>query len=1033
MNHMDSSESMPVRESETGDNSGRVETSSESSQQKSQNKLKQRRQEEQTRKDRVEKNRSETDVPESIAHKEIVNPRQFLDTLQGGKPTPITANEFENYSGIVKRHGGFSEDEVSEMSKEEMVSNLQEVLRQVKIEDPTNDDYQYRADTVLRIAEESTERVITDKLQSRDEVTLTVDILQGKIDETGLGGRAEADVEELLGSLSKGTWFEQLPEPEEFGGKFGEIITEARNIGNAGYKEEEELKQLSKFYLETFSKAKAEINTDQTFEEVAEMDRILNLRRQFLNEELNIDAEIDREIAENQAISYGSNSLTKIRNIGKVGGLKKDLSQADKEIKSILEPEQMAGLRKLAISDFEHFKEGVEGFELGGIKIEVEVQRTVYAILAAEQKNWVHEKLEKLPLDDLDISQVGTDPNFREFNSGQVDMLPEVAEYARSLEFMYQAKYIFEVDGMDGLAKRASLMKTAEEVLTRQVDGWDEVVSEIEGLNIRDYDEELDGTGSQLPDLQARFLRFLDIPDPSDPESLERFKKRVKKEYGELSDSQKELVVRAAKGRYIVTWNQEDGSVKDMTPKTGDQISIDKLILGINNESYLVGGFVGYINQEEVDATRKYLIDRATKAIIAEDKLAMSNPENETKYTRVMSSQERIKDANTRARIASFAGEWMFWRMKGRSAYWGQQGGVKGQGGGRGEFDMFAIQGFQHYATQESKGLGETGREMRILLFGADGRATLNDEFVPGMVGGMNFNLGLLDFYSTYTVVFPGERSNKPLQNAGFIRGYDEFDQTKSNESNSKRIHRIMTEAKVIRDETRKKKMSVDEIEGMIRERMPDSDKDFLAQYNNLPIVTLAGKSARLALQRMKEGTVGGNQYEDTPDFLLGDLEGAKKAKDIMTDPTEGFMTDPNVGQIASMALQHEGRKRVWQKAKLMHDMTVSMIEFRNKFNEKLKNGAKWNSDQVDSILTDIRNSEHITERTKKTIEREVYDVITPEWERPLAFMRIPIVHKLVWVYSKKPINAIVIGVATTLWEGFLGFIKGFQSILPRQ
>lgn len=1039
------SEGMPKSESDSGSKGGRVETSSGSSQEKSQKKAQQRIQEAQTRKDLVEKKRSEAGVQEPISYKEIVHPREYLLALQEGKSTPITAKEREDYSDIVELYGGFSESEVMEMSVEEMTSNLQEVLRQVKIDEPKSEDIAYREGTELRKAEEQIEKIKTENLQSRDEFTLTIDSLEGKISKTGLSGRFEADIDDIMSNVSKGRWFEQLPDPEDHEGKFGDLLSEARKIGNAGYSEKEELKQLSEYFDKTFSKEKVDVITDETSEEVADMEKVLRLRQQYLLEQVQGDIELENELNENQQISYGANSLTKIRNIGIKGGLKKELSQADTEITTLLTPTHgdsgpsMEGLRKLAISDFEQFKDADKDITLGGEEVTIKQQKEIYAILAAEQKNWVHERLEKLPLADLDISQVGGDLNFREFNSGQVDMLPEVAEYARALEFLYQAKYVFEVDGLEGMARRASLMKTAEEVLTRQLDGWDEVVSVIEELNIRDWDQELDGNGSQLPGLQNRFLKLMDIPDFADSQSFELFKSKMEAEFKSLSSQQKELILRAAEGRYIVTWN-EDGTVKDMIPKTGDQITIDKTILGLGeniigkkNASFLVGGFVGYRSQEEIDATRKYLTDRATQYIMDEDERTKSDPNNENNYFREMDDEASKKDARTRGRIAAFAGEWMFWRMKGRSAYLGEQGGIKGQGGGRGENDMFYIQGFQHYATQELKGLGESGRELRILLFGADGRATLNDEYVPGMAGGVNFNLGLLDFYSQYTAVFPGERSNKPLQNAGFVRGYDDFDQTKSGEANSDRIKRIMTEAKAIRDKMRVKKVSVDEIEGIIRDRMSDSDKAFLEQYNNLPIVTLAGKNSREALRRMKEVPLGGNAYEDSPDFFVDDLKGAQVAKEIMTASGSGFMAEPNLPAIIQMALQQEGRKRTWQRAKLIYDMTKVMLLFRNRFNREIKGQPNWNSDEIDSALTTLKIKEVITKKGKKNLEKDIFKEVTPGLEKrlTLGLTNIPFIHKLMWVYSKKVTGPAAITIGVTLWEGLLGFISGLRSTLP--
>ncbi len=711
---------------------------------------------------------------------------------------------------------------------------------------------------------------------------------------------------------------------------------------------------------------------------------------------------MDDEYRESQYLYYGMTTMPKVRNLGREDSLKHELGEADYYVEGLirigaLTEADLKKINKLSVDDLAKFKEG--NFSDSEINIDVGDQKEIYKKLKEDQEVWLHKKIEKLPWENLDVSRIGNNIAFREFNNAQNEMVPEVEEYARGLSRGSELKYAFTKNGMEAMMSNSSVLRETLEILSEKVHGWDEIVSETESFITR---KKLDSGEERMPDLRKRWKDVMDGVKNNKTLTADQKWAMVRSRF---SDDEFELMKKAAVGLYVYEENK-DGSVRVMNPKKNRESSIDKQILGKgtnNDESWKVGGFVGFKDIKDVTKMREHLFRFAKEHL-------------EKEAEKGTFTKEEVK---ARAKIAAFMGEWFFWRMKGRSAYWGEQGGkTSAAGAGKGENELFLVIGFQQYMCQESKGNGEVGRRMRKLAVGADTLGEYLEKYVPGMAGGVNMNLGLFDFYSQYSGFFPGERWNKPLQNAGFIRGYG-----KDQGAQVKRLNGYMKEVEGLMDSG----VGNDEAWGTIRKKMSDKDKDFLEEYNNLPIVTLANKSSREALANISKGKNAQDEdtlpYGDAPDWYGGDFAGPNKLRGLMVEHDSGFLSKPDAGMLGAAAQLSEGRKRVWQRAKLMKDMAGMLLEFKSLWNKEITGRDNWNAGNADEFLTDVRNEGLIVDRSKKDLERDYYrKVVDKGLARLIPFADTPFVHKLSFIYAKKQGNIAFDTILAMILEWFKKF-----------
>ena len=185
--------------------------------------------------------------------------------------------------------------------------------------------------------------------------------------------------------------------------------------------------------------------------------------------------------------------------------------------------------------------------------------------------------------------------------------------------------------------------------------------------------------------------------------------------------------------------------------------------------------------------------------------------------------------------------------------------------------------------------------------------------------------------------------------------------------------------------------------------------------------MTLASQTSRQALAQIADGSV--KPWSDLTDYFGGDFKGADQLRVIVATHDSGFLSNPEIGQVYEAAKVSEGRKRVWQRAKIVKDMVVGLLEFRGKYN-KLRHGDNWPSENIDRVLTDARESGLIVERTKKNIEKEIYPKVTGSLESNIlvwnVLMKNPFLHKLAHIYSRKPAEIALV----TMWHLIIDFIK---------
>lgn len=686
-----------------------------------------------------------------------------------------------------------------------------------------------------------------------------------------------------------------------------------------------------------------------------------------------------------QSIYYGETSMPKISTINDTDVLKPELTKnVDALIEKLLKDgviteESLNSLRELSIDDFERFEGGNSEFKIVSDKgiaegvDEKETQDKIFQALKKDQTVWFFREMKKILPTDFDPERMKSNLAYRDLLSAQPEMIKDVADLAKAVRLSYEINYAYEKNGIEAVGNNAMIVKDMYETLMTKAHGWVEVYSEIESMI----------TGEKG------------------------------KEY---------------RGIYKCEWDSE-GNMTSARPKTDREKEDDKKIIESKegeDKEWLQGGFLRRDNNHKDEvAIRDHLVQ------VAKDSMEKYNITD-------------VDEAMARAKIAAFVGEYAIWRMLGRAAHWGSRSSA-------GENKQFTTIGFQTYITQEAKGGSDTtGRIMRKLLVGADTLDEFNRSFMPGQAGGENFNVGYLDAFSNYDAFYPGERISKVV--AGFeavkdaggntlqdseehdvivrvgpLRGSDKYFRDRNllgaNEKLADRIDDIYKKVgKWLYDEKTDDKVNIkdrDELWEQARAKLTERDRNLLDEYNNMPIASFAGDIGKTALKNLTSEKNANFFVDDIPDFFTDDLKGAANMVQGLVDVGEGLMTDPSVGPIDKFTKEHTGRKRIWQRLKQAKDLTMAVLIYRTQHNKE-KGLANWNTEDVDSTITTLRNMGAIDERTKGNIEKDIYPKITgPEGKIPGIgeLMKIPTVHKFVHVYGRKTLQAIATATVGTLWD----------------
>lgn len=896
------------------------------------------------------------------------------------KGVTVSPTEINRLKANLLADGRIQKSTVEDMDSNEIVAAYQIFRQNVSVEEPLGSDFDYPLNNPSRQAEEATAKVLMSKAVSTDEEVLTPEKIGKYMTVESMGKASTEGGPGTMGLISP-DWDADLPSSLTTSAELGPFVDELKmlkgSIGVNYHEAQKDLDALRDLFRQRFVDGKLGGNP----EDQNKIRKAMDLAREEIARRAKEDIDkrveaggMDDEFRESQYIYYGMTTMPKVRNLGAPESLLHQEGFADKAVKELikagdLSQAELEKIRGLSVDDLAKFEEN----NSDEITKNKGVQKKIYDALKTDQEIWLHKKIESLAWENLDVSRLGNNLAYKEFSNAQYEMLPEVEEYARGISRGSELKYAFTKSGMEAMISNSSVLKETLEVLVEKVHGWNEIVAETERFITREKKSDEDRV---LPGLRKKYK--------SNPSSVTADEMKYLKE--------------TAEGLYVYEENA-DGSVKHMRPKTSAEIKMDQQILS-EEEEWKVGGFVRFKSEKDVAKMREHLFKFAKAHL-------------EKKAEEGVFTKEEVK---ARAKIAAFMGEWVFWRMKGRSAYWGEQGGDKSAaGGGRGENDLFYVVGYQHFITQEAKGNGETGRVVRKLAVGADTLESYLEKYVPGMAGGVNFNLGFLDFYSQYTGFFPGERANKPMQDAGFIRGFGEGQKNKID-----RINRFMNDIQNMKNSG----IDNDEAWKTVRKRMTDDDKDFLEENNNLPIVTLANTTSREALANMASGK-SRNPYGDAPDWYGGDYQGPNKIKQLMNEPDTGFLSRPDARMLGAAAKLSEGRKRVWQRAKLMKDMASMLLDFKSLWNKKITGRDDWNAENADTFLTDAREEGLIVNRTKKQLERDYYrKVVGKGLARLIPFADNPFMHKLSFIYAKKPGNIAL----DTILAMILEFLKKFPS-----
>lgn len=856
--------------------------------------------------------------------------------------------------------------------------------------------------------------------------------LHGRFSEVGTLGAAKAFKDE--------DWGEYIPKAdyvrEHYGAQYKEYARLLKEIYTlAGEDPKIALRMINELGIKLMGETLNDMSKFSSIDsEMIELTGVIQLAKEELAKIVRPEDEASEreELDEAQRAYYGITGMPRIRNIGRPSKTGEE-SEVDK-LK--LTEDEIKDLRKMTIKKFNKYKEDGDSRH-----------KEIYKALETDQEKWLFETLDKLPLAEMDLAQVQSMLAWREFSAAQSEMMEEVATYARNLAFSFEIKYHFENSGMEAMFQRAPQIQTMNEVLSKKGYGWDEVKFEIEKLISRKKLEDRNGMNEdKLRKKWTDAMRIVRINvrkarEAKTPTILEDPAEQLKLVRARFTDEEFEFLKEAAVGRFVFE-EHTDGTLKNSKPKTAEEIRNDRQILGLvrkkNTEgglegeileigdSWKVGGFVGagefgsVWEKKAVDRTREYMIERAKEFLdlkVKDGKLGFDESE-----------------ISARAEMAAFLGEWVFWRMEGRSGYWGEMGGTeKGEGGRGGEFQMFVVMGFQKFICQESKGNGDVGRVMRKLAVGADTLATYTDRFVPGMAGGVNLNLGVFDYTTQYTAINPGERNEKQLSIAGFVRGHSEWFEDRGICSMRDGHGRLMSvrekissiQGKFIGEVQRLADNGVDNdsIQETIRNMMSDEDKNFFEELNNLPVATFATTSSRDALVKIASGEI--RPWGEMTDFLGSDFKGPNEIRQQLAVHDSGFLSKPDARMLGVVAQLSEGRKRVWQRAKLMKDMASMVLDFKSLWNKKITGRNNWNAEDADTFLTDARDEGLIIDRSKKVLERDYYrKVVDKGLARLIPFADTPFIHKLSFIYAKKPVN---IGLDTIL-AMILEFFKRFPS-----
>lgn len=881
--------------------------------------------------------KGETELPFSDA----LGISRAVNDINDDKDVLVTREELTGFKKTAERI--FKPEDVAKMGPADVVIAAHHVLTRSEISNPSPEVWEYDAESPARREEEASAREQIAKAKEAElDPQKTAEHLEVIQEKTGKVSKKSGPG--TMGPI--GEWWEEgLPPETELSESLKNHINVIKMVSQSG--------RVSKQVIEDLESAKNNIltemqrgglvgdrNAEALWLNVSERQRLL---LGVLTEQ---SSDKDPAMIRGQKVMYGMTTIPKAR-----------------ELDEFLEENKTSNLAVLFASP--EFKDEIgkykELFPADLVKYKVEPEpgdaeyaeklkfHEFYKALKKDQEAWVHETLNRLPLQDISREALQSDINYREFELAQPDMILEVAEYARALDYAYSAKYIFYSNGAKALGQFSNLLTKAYYTLATKAPGWAEVVNEIENMAEARYHVERDSSG---------------------------------------------LVVSAK-------------------PKTEKELIKERS----GKDKWKIGGLVQH-DHEDLDTIRTHLID-GVKEVIAQ-KLGLDTTKD-------------AKEIEARAKIAAFLGEWLGWRMAGRSAHWGEQG----KEGYAGENAHFKVINFQRYANQEDKG----HREMRQMLFGTDNIKDMIYDYAPGQAGGLNFNVGFFDYYSQYAGVYHGERYPKTLHRAGFRRGTDASGNDKRLNEIERRMDTAMDRAGLNSDQEK------DEAQ---RAALSDDDRKFLNEYNNLPIFSLGGTRGLESLENIARGfekgglVVNGKAevgdrdprlwsiYDDVGDFFGGDLEGADKTASMMVDPLNGFMWEPNVDKIGAVLTVHEGRKRIWQRSKLAYDLAESLLEFRATLNKKLKKSRNWRADDIDVALTEMRKARFFDEGIKKRLEKEVYPKVTPAWEKALTlgFTRSPFIHKLVWVYGKNTAEPLVLGALVGLKELIARLMKAFNTTL---
>lgn len=971
---------------------------------------------------------------------------QVISDIRQGRDVVIDRTDIDKFGAIIADFSPKIEDEQAnnqpdKLEPEQVILKLNEVLSgaDVTIPDADSDFWSYKKDSPARITQEefiksqiesvkAFDQKPIDLQRVKDSLTFTEDTHTGFPKEGTLGAAAAPPP-------TVDSWTRDLPDEADVADPV--MASYIKNIRS--YEADVDLDDVAVKTLLTVlvsevikKRADGELDPDLS-KKVIDAANIGRLQIEgMLRIAANMDSKTREKYERTQLISYGESSLPRLSNIGETDVLKTDPVDSDKIIMSLVDAATLEKLKKLSVSDFDKFKEGKwhgGSFDLYTNYVETkevkeeknkEIQIAIYKALKKDQIEWLHSELNKLPVEDFDPERMQSNLAYRDLLSAQPEMVGEIADYAKNLRMGYELYYRYQKNGVRAIAEgNSSITMEMYTSLMKKAHGWDAVTGEIESMITGEQGKEYRGVymSEWNEDGTQKSMR------PKTQLEIDLHEKLLKKDYV-LSD-------------------------KDRALAKANEIKIDYVVGDDKGKVWLVGGFRRLDVKEHEDNIREHLREVAKKDLEDGMKKFNSNRDDMEKIKKDDTKSQAEKDRalhifkqehsfdiaydiekseiEARTKIAANLGENVFWRMSGRASYWGLRGSF-------GEESQFPTIGFPFYITMEAKGGSNlTGRKMRQLLVGADTLDEFNRKQVPGLSNNSaNMNVGYFAAIDNNAQFFDGERLAKPLlgfdelkdengdyildengrrvfERNGFLRGNDDYFRNKgllaANETVADKVESLYLRVGLLLKEENEGDISGvidrDKLWENARKRLSDKDRDFLEEFNNIPIASYAGKANRRAfLNMIKKAAAVTNDF---PDYFGSDRDGAEIVKNAMVDNDSGFIADPAVGHINAVK-EHGGKKRGWQRIKMATAMLETLIEFRCKFN-KFKGLDNWGADKVDTVLTDVRNNELIDQRTKLKEEKKLYKTITPNWEKRIPvwgkLMEIPALHKLAYVHDR--------------------------------